>query len=332
MRFDITLIISMYNIERGIDSCLRSIEKQLEKFPSVEVLLIDDGSTDKTPQIANEYVKRCNQMHYFYKPNGGVSTTRNYGLSKAEGVFVWFIDGDDEIVDDALELLLNRIRGCEAEIVTFDFFLYENGYKRCISKHGVFVDGQSFTGIDYLKHFYVSAVWQHVYRRDFLLREKLFFKEGLVHEDNEFEIRAFAKTKQMSYANICIYVYHRYSAKETLSKVKSLRDACSVFPLIESSYLMEKKTKMGVIAYQGAFVMNVILSCDYTCLPRGDRKIFECEFVKTKKQIVFCYMHSKYLWHKLQSILIFIHPLCMIRIWMCLLDLRKIYAHTFHHQ
>lgn len=331
MQKELSLIVSMYNIEHELGACLRSIEKQLRGNPSVEVLLVDDGSTDGTSRIAKEYAERNRQMHYFHQKNGGVSSARNYGLAKASGRFVWFVDGDDEIADGALDVLVERLEGCVSELLTFDYVIWDGNVRKVVGKQAVFADGQSFSGIEYLKSFYLGCVWQHVYNRLFLLKGGLLFMEGLPHEDNEFDMRVFANAKVLEYAHAPLYIYHKYAVRMTLSKVKSLRDTCSVFPLMESSCLMERKTRQGIIAYHGAFIMNVILACDYALLSKEDKKVFEREFVRSGKRIFYCYWHSVRLMNKLQAALMVAHPLLMLRVWMFLLKLRKWYEDSFHH-
>lgn len=103
MKRSLSVIIPVYNLETVIGKCIESILGQ--SFTNFEVLIIDDGSTDKTKDICEKYTKD-NRVIYYNKPNGGVSSARNYGLTKSEGEWVTFIDGDDYVEPDYFSTLL----------------------------------------------------------------------------------------------------------------------------------------------------------------------------------------------------------------------------------
>ncbi len=92
---NLTIIIPIYNTEKYIDKCMKSLSNQ--NLESVEILLINDGSTDKSKEIAKTYAEGNNNIKYYEKPNTGVADTRNFGIEKATGKYIMFIDSDDTI-------------------------------------------------------------------------------------------------------------------------------------------------------------------------------------------------------------------------------------------
>ena len=95
----ITIIIPIYNVEKYLSKCLNSVIKQ--DYKNLEILLIDDGSTDSSGKIADEYGTRDKRIKVIHKENGGLSDARNYGLKLMTGDYVTFIDSDDRLVSNA---------------------------------------------------------------------------------------------------------------------------------------------------------------------------------------------------------------------------------------
>ena len=103
-KYKLSIIIPMYNCEKYINDCLDSIlESDLPK-DEYEVIIINDGSKDKGPEIAQKYVSAHNNFTYLTQENQGQSVARNYGLEKAKGEYVWFVDGDDKLDNSLIDL------------------------------------------------------------------------------------------------------------------------------------------------------------------------------------------------------------------------------------
>jgi glycosyltransferase involved in cell wall biosynthesis len=101
----ISVIIPVYNTEPYLKSCIESVLCQT--YPQFELLLVDDGSTDHSPEICDRYAGQDARVSVFHVPNGGVSAARNYGIKKARGTYVAFVDSDDRVDEDYLELLIS---------------------------------------------------------------------------------------------------------------------------------------------------------------------------------------------------------------------------------
>ncbi|MBO0482978.1 glycosyltransferase family 2 protein [Candidatus Enterococcus courvalinii] len=110
----ISVIVPVYNVEDYLESCLDSISNQT--YSNLEIIVVDDGSPDNSGQIADEYKKKDNRVQVIHQENGGLSVARNSGLEQATGDFVCFIDSDDWIEPDYLELLYTGIQSFNAEI------------------------------------------------------------------------------------------------------------------------------------------------------------------------------------------------------------------------
>ena len=112
----ISVIVPVYNVERFLRECIESIISQTYK--DLEIILVNDGSTDKSPLICEEYKKIDARVIVLHKENGGLSDARNKGIDISTGEYIGFVDSDDFIENDMYELLLNNIKKVEADIAT----------------------------------------------------------------------------------------------------------------------------------------------------------------------------------------------------------------------
>ena len=116
---NISIIVPIYNVEKWIDRCLSSIQKQ--SYEDFEVLLIDDGSCDNSDDICKEYTEKDKRFKYLKKNNGGLSDARNYGIDRAKGKYLIFIDGDDYVEKNYVEKLYRAITEYTTDVAICGF-------------------------------------------------------------------------------------------------------------------------------------------------------------------------------------------------------------------
>ena len=121
----VSIIVPVYNVEPYLRQCLDSVLGQT--FKNFEVLLVNDGSSDSSGDICREYVEKDSRFHYFEKENGGLSDARNYGIERAQGEYLTFIDSDDFVNEKHLENLFLASRLTNADITIGGFSRFENG-------------------------------------------------------------------------------------------------------------------------------------------------------------------------------------------------------------
>lgn len=120
----ISIIVPVYNVEQYLDDCLVSILNQTYK--NLEIILIDDGSTDNSGKICDEYAKKDSRIIVFHKENGGVSSARNAGLRIAKGIYIGFVDPDDWIAEDMYEVLYLNAKKYDADVSVCKFKIILN--------------------------------------------------------------------------------------------------------------------------------------------------------------------------------------------------------------
>lgn len=180
----------MYKVELYISKCLNSITDQL-KDSNIELIIVDDGSPDRSGEIAKGFAYSNDRIFLLTQSNKGLSSARNLGLSKSHGEYVWFIDSDDWIAEDSLIEIIKTINTyhpdaihiCGADVI-------DNNPVKLFSLSNC--SNIAKNGIDMIKENNFHGVVQYtIYKKDILDRFNLKFLEGIYHEDTEFSPRAY---------------------------------------------------------------------------------------------------------------------------------------------
>lgn len=180
----LSIIIPIYNVENYIIDCLDSVFAQ--KIANMEVICIDDGSTDNSGQIATNYAQLHSNMRIIHQSNQGLSAARNTGIRHATGEYVFFLDSDDTLTNtSALNNMYILAQEQKADIVVFNALV--NGETPYLSPFPT--QTEAINGTRLMQKFYdhsqtlMIPIWGHLYRKQFLLNNNLWFKEGIYHED-----------------------------------------------------------------------------------------------------------------------------------------------------
>lgn len=176
----LSIIIPVYNEEQYLGRCLNSVYADDE----VEVIIIDDGSTDNSPDIAKKYAKEHN-FKFIQQPNSGVSVARNLGILHATGEYITFLDSDDCLYPGAINTMLETIQKHDADIIQFN-----HSRERYDNHEGVYT-------ISKLPKKWV-LVWNKIYRRSFITTNDIKFPVGVIfEEDRIFNLRCFHYCNQI---------------------------------------------------------------------------------------------------------------------------------------
>ena len=186
----ISVVVPVYNVERYLEYALNSLVQQTF-IDDIEVLMIDDGSTDNSRYIMEKYALDYENFHAYHKENEGLSITRNYGLKLAKGEYVHFMDSDDLMITDAYEKLYNLASKNDSEVVTADFLRFNenNAWIQPISDY-IFSELESnideTNAYKYHKLLWDTPAWNKIFKREFLLENNLEFpNQNIIFEDKE---------------------------------------------------------------------------------------------------------------------------------------------------
>lgn len=201
----ISIIVSIYNVENYLEKCIKSLLNQ--DIDDYEIILVNDGSKDNSVNICNKFVDKYDNIRLLNKENGGLSSARNYGLNKAKGKYVFFVDADDYIEDNCLGKIYSILEENELDILQINYReVIDN--EKSNNKINYSDENNIITGKEWIKtRKIIPMIWTYIYNREFLLNNQLIFKEGIYHEDAEFTPRALMAANRTMFKDICVYFY-----------------------------------------------------------------------------------------------------------------------------
>lgn len=211
----ISIIIPVYNASKDLPNCLNSILKQ--DNTSIEIILINDGSSDDSGKICEEYAQKDNRIKVFQKANGGVSSARNLGIEKAQGKWITFIDADDYIDP----LFLNFIPVNEYSLIIKNWKpTVSNEYMEYIPPIEIYGRNQVNQFINKNLHLDIlRCPWAKFFRRSIIIKNKIFFDERFkIGEDTLFVMSYLYYCESIQINNNGIYRYYQRPCEESNQK------------------------------------------------------------------------------------------------------------------
>lgn len=233
----ISVIVAIYNVEPYLNKCIQSIVKQ--RYTNLEILLIDDGSIDKSAEICDKWANQDSRIKVVHKKNGGLSDARNYGLNIAEGKYIGFVDGDDYISDDMYEILYDCCQSNNAQIAVGSLTALVNdkqirdynGFKIYNTKEEFIKDAFKGTlSVSVCNKLYNASVFKELRFNLGKTSEEAFIFLGTVEKSTRFVFNGTAK----------YYYVHRENSITTAhysSKIYNVIDAYKQnYDIIETKY------------------------------------------------------------------------------------------------
>ncbi len=284
---DISIIVPIYNAEKYLNKCLDSLISQTKK--ELELILINDGSTDSSEQIIKGYDDK--RIKYYKNKNQGIGKTRNFGINKATGKYIMFLDSDDFLELDACEKMYEKAEKDNLDIVICDYYRYfENGKTEEVKlpnfKNSSLKDNPNII----CEHL---SPWAKIYKADLLKKNNIKFVENLKYEDAPFVIEALVCAEKIGKVNMPLNYYVIHEKSET-----AVRDE-KIFDIIKIVDQIRKYTKNKVYLKDKIDKLTVRILTNYTIQQRmqKDKKIgmkFINEAFAYLKKEVPDYKNNKY--------------------------------------
>lgn len=260
MKFSI--VIPVYNVEKYLVECLESVLNQT--FTDWEAVCVNDGATDNSASILEEYTVKDSRIKTITQPNGGLSAARNTGLTASQGEYVLFLDSDDWLEPNALETLSDHLD--DEDMLCFSgrrFFEETNSFNPA----DVLPEKTYGSGMDYYndnalapRDFAFVCVVLRAYKRAFLVDHNLHFKKGIFHEDNLFTPLACYDAKSVKSINASLYNYRvRANSITTANDAKRLKDLMAIANELAAFFVSKQGFDKTVVYraithhYQAAF-------------------------------------------------------------------------------
>lgn len=254
----ISVIVPVYNTEKYVEKCLDSIVNQT--FQDIEIIVVNDGSTDH----AEEKILKYPSIKYYKKENGGLSDARNYGVSKATGEYIAFVDSDDYL-DINLFAELEPYMNQEIDLIKFQFQKVDENYQKLETNRGQAFD--TVTGKEAFENLYcrdefMAVAWLYLYKREFYLQNHFQFAKGLYHEDFGLIPIILLKARTVISTDIAGYYYFQNNNSITRNKdyektVKKANDLLIHYDrMIEQIVDLDEESQEKIKIY---FTNNIIL-------------------------------------------------------------------------
>lgn len=261
----LSFIIPVYNAEKYLEECLQSILCQTLK--DIELLCIDDGSTDSSPTILQKFSELDSRVKAITVPNGGVSAARNRGLQEASGEYIWFVDSDDFLADEhAAAHLYEKARTAEADIVVFSYVELDqqSGKRHLRSVASTFAHHEHpVKTTDLGKDIFTmpGQAWFKIYRKEFLSRNSIRFDPSYAfHEDFKFLLEVMLGEGTILFVQEHFYVYRVAAGTSACDNVNRHYD--DVFRVVDDTYRLISSSHCDD-ATMASYLANRINSVSY---------------------------------------------------------------------
>lgn len=265
----ISVIVPVYNIEKEISKCLNSLVNQ--KFDDYEVIVVNDGSTDDSQIVIDKYVKTYPDIiKAFKKKNGGLSDARNYGIKKARGNYISFVDGDDFVSNNMLQVLYKKAQE-GYDIVSFNYSkIWDDGKK--LNFYNSFTS--NYRG--FIVNF--PMAWNKLYKKS-LFDDEFKFKKGVYYEDLELIPSLVLKTDKIAFIEDCLYFYYQRSSSIMNQNVfnEKLLDIFVVLNSLEERFKTHEKYQFyeGELEYLNVEHLLYSAGLRFSLFPNDGKKYIE---------------------------------------------------------
>ena len=284
----ISIVIPVYNVEPYIEDCLKSVATQTYKG-KIECIIVNDSTPDNSCSIIEQFIKEYNGAIEFkllhHTVNRGLSAARNTGIDAATGDYIYFLDSDDEITHDCIELLATPLEKEKYDFVIGNYKTIGSDIKfpQLRVKKDKVTTNEEIRKLYFLREWYMMA-WNKLCSLDYISREKLYFKEGAVNEDEMWSFQLACTVQSMYVVKKETYRY-KVRASSIMGNINAAKTALAFATITQENYLWSKEKKIltedGVFD-QLLFYRNYVLQHLFSVDPSKARKAL---YLKCYKKI-----------------------------------------------
>lgn len=283
----ISIIVPVYNVEKYIKRCIESILNQT--YSNLEIILIDDGSIDKSGIICDELKKTDNRILVFHKKNEGVSSARNIGIKNASGEYLLFIDSDDHLEKNMIEVLYNNLKSNNADISICEYYIeHENGeIKRRHNQEEKFILGkEDFYNYILKDKYFGGYLFNKLIKRNLIYNKNdtILFNENIHICEDLFFLCRVAHNISKAYYTTTPYYYYMQREDGALRSIYSNKQLSNFYAYSKIIEIYNKNSMPIDIKFEMKFLKFCIDAQFLLKLLKIKDKNLEVEILKTKKQ------------------------------------------------
>lgn len=280
----VSIIVPVYNVAAYLPKTAASVRSQTE--PDIEIILVDDGSTDHSGQLCDQYAAEDPRIRVIHKENGGLSSARNAGLNIASGEFIWFIDGDDYVAPNAVQDLL-KILDAQVGRSKIDFIQFQyqevcddtwspgtqgTSAELCTEPHEMFRRLYQIGGV-------AASSCTKLFRRE--LFNSVRFQEGLRHEDEQLLTKLLPNCHGVLYTNLVLYAY--VMRQDSIVHSKFSPHSLDIFHIMEERISVLNELTMPDLVLETKRRLFQTAAMQYCLARRGG---FEEESLELKRRLI----------------------------------------------
>lgn len=314
----LSIIIPIYNVAPYLKRCIQSCENQNISQNEYELILINDGSTDNSLEIANSLKNEYSNIKVFSKENGGLSSARNLGMEVSQGMYIWFVDSDDWIENNVLKQILDECIKYSLDVLWLKWSLInEQGKLLPLTKESINGDSTDvMIGSEFINS--VLGVFlfacTFIYKREFLKKNGWKFRDGIYFEDTDFNFKVLPNAQKIKYLPLNAYCY--FQRKDSICHSISSKKLYDLFEIMRQANIQRRqhtecaKYFYHFVSYQ-IIAINIILSPKKFKEERiiflktlTDLKIDKIELINARKTYYYLHFLYNHVSHKYFSYII----------------------------
>lgn len=293
----LSIVVPIYNVVNYLRKCVDSLLEQDIESSVYEIILVDDGSTDGSAMIADEYAAQFNNVRTIHQPNIGLSAARNAGMHVVKGEYIQFVDSDDYLEPNVLGYLLNKMEKEHIDVLRFDYQNVAENY--CIFEpyrvHRSFVDytDRIVDGLSFLTNRlgYGCYAWQFMMRTNVI--KNIFFTEGIYFEDTDWTPRMLSQAQRVTSVGTVVYNY--LMRRDSITQSVSVKKRQKLFD--DKLFLLDSlSTQMAANSdrrwYKGMIAATVISILGMIAMEFYHERKDYLELVKNKNVYPLSTFHS----------------------------------------
>ena len=235
----VSVIIPVYNAEKFLEDSINSVINQTYK--NIEIILVDDGSDDGSASICKSFCEKDVRVKYFYKANGGASSSRNYGIEKAEGYYITFVDSDDKMICNCVERMVEATESTQSDLCVCGYEVLKAGGKMENPAPSDIISGQKNIANYFSKHFLkgvTSSVWGKLYKKEMIYKK--FNTDFIMGEDILFNLEYIRNISKCCVIEECLYQYNQINPFSLVSNYRKVYFGQNKAACLEWLNMMDK--------------------------------------------------------------------------------------------
>ena len=299
----LSIILPVYNGSKFVGKCIDSILGNT--YAQIELIIVDDGSTDATAEICDSYAARDKRVVVYHNMNHGVSYSRNFGIDHANGIWVGFVDADDWLTLDAFATIAANAHDDKTDIVCYGFWSVTKDNETAVRLPSI-GEGKIQFMREQMLHGW-TVVWDTFFRKDFLERHALCFKEGItICEDFEFLFRAFYYANDIVVIDNPLYYYNRMNEDSALHRMtvkqydEIIEANLSVARFYEEHGILDRFRDIvawKILRAKQEYVLDVATQKKFLSIyPECHKYILNCPTLNTKMKIMMWFLTHRMGW------------------------------------